>query len=346
MSSCGDLYTGLTTRCRFLGQGDTLRSRVANTGSPVNPFGMRKFLLALGLLLLATTGGEAADRRRAPAPSRPAPVVSPPPRAEMVFDVAGGRVLHALNEGVAVRPASLAKMMTLELLFDAIEGGRIARDAVIPIGAHAASMPPSRLGVPPGSTVTLQEAILCLAVRSCNDVASAVGEMLAGSEGAFAALMTQRAREMGMTATRFGNASGLPHPDNVSTARDLVVLGASLMARHPAMWPFLGVPTWTAPTDGRVSINRSVAAHPSIDGGKTGYVAASGFNMFASAIRGGSRVLVVVVGGASAAERDARIAALVEAGLQVSQGTPLPGAQPPAIAAPAAPPGVQPSPAS
>ena len=306
---------------------------------------MRNILLALGLLIGTSTALVAAER---PRPARPAAAaaVHVPPRAEMVFDVASGQVLPASNAGVAIRPASLTKMMTLEMLFDAIERGRVSRTAMVPISAHAASMQPSKLGAPAGSKIPMEQAILCLAVRSCNDVAVAVAELLAGSEPAFARLMTKRAAEMGMTATRFANASGLPHPGNVSTARDLVVLGATLMARHPASWGFMGVPTWTAPTDGRVSTNRTVAAHPNIDGGKTGYIAASGFNMFASAIRGGSRVLVVVIGGASAAERDARVAALVEAGLQVAEKATTPASPNPAAPTLAAPAGAQATPAS
>jgi D-alanyl-D-alanine carboxypeptidase len=261
---------------------------------------------------------------RAPAPRPAAPAQIGRVRAEIVLDAATGRVLHEANADAPARPASLAKLMTLERLFAALDAGLLTWESPIRISPRAASRPATRLGLPPGATITAREAALCLAVHSCNDIATAVAEHLGGSEAAFAQAMTEAAWGMDLRATRFANASGLPDPGNVSTARDLARLGGALMARHPRHWPLLGVERWRHGEAAFRNTARLIGRNPLIEGGKTGFVQESGFNMFAAASApDGRRVIVVVLGGATAAERDARIAALAEAGLAAIGPGPL-----------------------
>ena len=237
-------------------------------------------------------------------------------RAEIVIDLATGRVLHEADADIPARPASLAKLMTLELLFSAMEGGVIGEATLIPVSQRAAAMPPTRLGLAAGSSIPAREAAFCLAVHSCNDVAAAVAEHLAGSEDLFAAAMTDRAQRLGLRSTTFGNASGLPDPRNRSTARDLALLGAGIMARHPRMLQVLGTARWGYGEASFRNTSRLIGTHALIHGGKTGYVRESGYNMLAFAgAPDGRRVLAVVLGGATADERDARVSALVEAGI-------------------------------
>lgn len=237
-------------------------------------------------------------------------------RAEIVIDLATGRVLHEADADVPARPASLAKLMTLEMLFSAMDEGVVSGATLIPVSQRAAAMPPTRLGLAAGSSIPAREAALCLAVHSCNDVATAVAEYLVGNEDLFAAAMTETARRLGLSATSFGNASGLPDPRNYSTARDLALLGAGIVARHPRMLQVLGTARWGYGEASFRNTSRLIGTHPLIRGGKTGYVRESGYNMLAFAeAPDGRRVLAVVLGGATAGERDARVSALVEAGI-------------------------------
>jgi D-alanyl-D-alanine carboxypeptidase len=237
-------------------------------------------------------------------------------RAEIVVDLATGRVLHEADADAPARPASLAKLMTLEMLFAAMEAGVVDEATPIPVSARAAAMPPTRLGLPAGSSIPAREAALCLAVHSCNDVAAAVAEHLAGNEERFAAAMTEAARRLGLRATTFGNASGLPDPRNRSTARELALLGAGIVTRHPRLWGVLGTARWGYGEASFRNTSRLIGAHPLIHAGKTGFIRESGNNMLAlAAAPDGRRVLVVVLGGTTAGERDARVLALVEAGI-------------------------------
>ena len=249
-------------------------------------------------------------------PVRAAPV-QPPGRvqAEIVIDGATGKVLHRLEEARLLQPASLTKLMTLEMLFSALEDGRLEVGARIPVSARAASMAPTHLGIGAGDTLGVGEAIAALTVHSCNDVAAACAEMMSGTEDAFAARMTARAWELGLASTRFSNASGLPASGlpNVSTARDLVLLGATVAVRHARFWPFFGMRDWSWRGHTFTNTNGLLEAYPGMDGGKTGYVRASGFHLFASAVRGGRRRFAVVAGSATAAQRDARMAELLDA---------------------------------
>jgi len=232
--------------------------------------------------------------------------------AAIVLDHRTGNVLVAANADETRHPASLTKMMTLYMLFDAMREGRLRLDSPIVMSEEAASRPPSKLGIPAGQSITAEQAILALVTRSANDVAAAVGERLGGSEARFGQLMTMRARALGMTNTTFRNASGLPDPDQVTTARDMAILGRRLLNDYPQHYHYFGV---THAQFGGVRIrnhNRMLTEYEGVDGIKTGYIRDSGFNIVTSAERSGRRVVGAVFGGTSWVERDAHMASLLD----------------------------------
>ncbi|WP_428408943.1 D-alanyl-D-alanine carboxypeptidase [Hyphococcus sp.] len=204
-------------------------------------------------------------------------------------------------------PASLTKMMTLYLLFDELEAGRLSLDSKISVSAHAAGQPPSKLGVTSGSTIDVETAIEALVVKSANDVAAAVAEQISGSEWRFAQKMTAKARELGMYNTTFRNASGLPNSKQVTTARDMATLGRRLIQDHEKYFPYFSVQSFE--WDGRTyrTHNALVKTFQGADGLKTGYTRRSGFNLVTSATRDGNRLIGVVLGGRSSATRDAHM---------------------------------------
>jgi D-alanyl-D-alanine carboxypeptidase len=207
-------------------------------------------------------------------------------------------------------------MMTLYMVFEAIREGRLTLSSPVPMSEEAASRPPSKLGIAPGQSITVEQAILALVTRSANDVAAAVGERIGGSEERFAQMMTMRARALGMTRTTFRNASGLPDPDQVTTARDMATLGQRLMRDFPDRYHYFGV---THAQFGGVRIrnhNRMLGDYEGVDGIKTGYIRDSGFNIVTSASRGGHRVVGAVFGGSSWVERDQHMASLLDQGFQ------------------------------
>jgi D-alanyl-D-alanine carboxypeptidase len=234
--------------------------------------------------------------------------------AAVVMDARTGRVLIAANADEPRYPASLTKMMTLYLVFEALRDGRLHLDTRIRMSEEAASRPPSKLGLPPGASLTVEQAILALVTKSANDVATAVAEHIAGSEARFAQLMTLRARAIGMTRTTFRNASGLPDPGNVSTARDLATLGLRLLRDFPDRYHYFSRAYFTW---GRMTIrnhNRMLGDYEGADGIKTGYIRDSGFNIVTSAQRDGVRLIGVTMGGSSWVERDRHMAALLDQG--------------------------------
>jgi D-alanyl-D-alanine carboxypeptidase len=232
--------------------------------------------------------------------------------AAMVVDHRNGTILVSANADETRHPASLTKMMTLYMVFDALRDGRLSLGSAVPISEEAASRPPSKLGIPAGGSVTVEQGILALVTKSANDVAAAFGELLGGSEERFAQMMTQRARELGMTRTTFRNASGLPDWDQVTTARDMVTLGRRLMLDFPDRYHYFGR-TEAAFRGLRLrSHNRMLTSYEGVDGIKTGYIRASGFNIVTSANRDGRRVVGAVFGGSSWVERDQHMTALLD----------------------------------
>ena len=235
--------------------------------------------------------------------------------SSIVVDTSTGAVLSASAADELRHPASLTKMMTLYMLFLTLESGDITTATRIPVSRHAASQAPSKLWLKPGSTITVRDAILALVTKSANDVASAVGEFLGdGSERRFANLMTLRARSLGMSRTVFRNASGLPDPGQVTTARDMALLGQRLISDFPRRYSYFSTAGFNWHGRRINSHNRVVEQYDGADGIKTGFINSSGFNIVVSAARDGRRLVAVVFGGASSAERDHHVMALMDRG--------------------------------
>ncbi|TWH36319.1 D-alanyl-D-alanine carboxypeptidase [Aminobacter sp. J15] len=240
--------------------------------------------------------------------------------AAIVVDANTGRVLFEKNSRDARYPASLTKMMTLYLLFEALDAGRVSLDTQIPVSAYAAKRPPSKIGFKPGQTINVRSTILALAVRSANDVAAAVGEFLGGSEERFAAMMTAKARALGMQSTTFRNASGLPDEGQRTTAHDMAILGMALRRHFPHHYHYFSNREFTFAGKVIRGHNNLLGKVVGADGLKTGYIRASGFNLVTSVGRGGRRIVAVVMGGETAKSRDAHMEELIE--LYLPKATP------------------------
>lgn len=234
--------------------------------------------------------------------------------SSVVIDAGTGRTLHADDAHEVRYPASLTKMMTLYLLFETLERGEIKMSTRMRVSRRAASMPPTRLGLRPGSTITVRDAILALTTKSANDVAVVVAEALAGSEARFAQRMTAKARTLGMRSTTFRNASGLHHPGQKTTARDMATLGRALLLHHPRHYANFGVRTFAYGKALYGNHNRLLGTYRGADGIKTGFTNASGYNLVASAKRNDIRVIGVVMGSPSSAARNALMMRLLDRG--------------------------------
>ena len=243
--------------------------------------------------------------------------------SSFVMDANSGQVLQQYNQDLQRFPASLTKLMTLYLAFQALRDNHIALDQAVPVSAHAASMEPSKLGLVPGTYVTVEQAILALVTKSANDAACALGEMLAsGDEHRFGQIMTQQARLLGMSNTTFRNASGLPDPEQVSTARDFAALARHLIRDFPDQYHYFAVPAFMF--HGRTIGNHDpmLRLYPGADGLKTGYTADAGHNLVSSAVRGNVRLIAVLLGARSNPQRTAMMANLLDAGFQ-QEGVPI-----------------------
>lgn len=247
--------------------------------------------------------------------------------ASIVIDARTGSLLSAANADEPRYPASLTKMMTIYMLFEALRDRRVSLTQAVPISGHAAAMNPSKLGLLPGTFITVQQALLGLVTKSANDAAAALGEMMGGDEERFAQMMTMRARALGMTHTVFRNASGWPDPDQVTTARDLAVLARHLVVDFPDEYRYFSVPSFV--WHGRTILNhdRMLQSYPGADGIKTGYTDASGCNLVTSAVRGNVRLIGVVMGTVNGVERDGHMALLLDAGFEGS-GVPVRSGEP------------------
>ncbi len=239
------------------------------------------------------------------------------PYAAMVMDARTGEVLHARNADTRLHPASLTKMMTLYIVFEAVERGEISLDTKVKISKHAASEPPSKLGLRSGSSIALRYLIRAAAVKSANDAATALGEAISGSEAAFARRMTRTAKDLGMTRTTFKNAHGLTESGHLSTARDMTLLGRHILYDYPQYYNLF---SRTSTNAGIKTVNntnrRLLGSYKGADGIKTGYTRAAGFNLVASAERGNERVIATVFGGKSSVSRNARVAELLDMGFR------------------------------
>jgi D-alanyl-D-alanine carboxypeptidase len=241
------------------------------------------------------------------------------PYAAMVIDARSGEVLHARNADTRLHPASLTKMMTLYVAFEAIKAGEITLDTKVSISKRAAAEPPSKLGLKSGQRIALRYLIRAAAVKSANDAATAIAEAISGSEAAFARRMNKTAKALGMTRTTFKNAHGLTESGHLSTARDMTTLGRHVLYDYPDYYNLFSRRTADA---GIKKVNhtnrRFLAAYKGADGIKTGYTQAAGFNLVASAERGQERVIATVFGGRSTATRNARVAELLDLGFKRS----------------------------
>ncbi|HXV25135.1 MAG TPA: D-alanyl-D-alanine carboxypeptidase [Alphaproteobacteria bacterium] len=236
--------------------------------------------------------------------------------ASVVIDADTGAVLSEQNAEQRSYPASLTKMMTLYLVFEALERQRLTLKQPIAVSRRAAGQAPSRLGLRPGQTITVEQVILALVTKSANDAATAVAEALGGTEIRFAQMMTERARALGMKFTTFRNASGLPDRRQVTTARDMATLARALWRDFPQYYPYFSRQHFTY--RGRVIANHNdlLRSYAGADGIKTGYIRASGYNLAASAARDGRRLIGVILGGKSPSQRNQRMAALFDQGFE------------------------------
>jgi D-alanyl-D-alanine carboxypeptidase len=233
------------------------------------------------------------------------------PYADIVVDANSGTVLHATNPDARRHPASLTKIMTLYLLFEQLEAGKLKLDSPLKVSAEAAGQTPTKLGLKPGSTLAVEDAIKGIVTRSANDAAVVVAEAIAGNEGDFAKLMTRKAQALGMKGTVYKNASGLPDDNQVTTARDQSTLGRAIQERFPRYYKYFSIRSFTFRGQSIANHNHLLGKVEGVDGIKTGYINASGFNLVTSVHRGNRYLMAVVMGGSSGGSRDARMRDLI-----------------------------------
>ncbi|MBI3199161.1 MAG: D-alanyl-D-alanine carboxypeptidase [Rhodospirillales bacterium] len=253
-----------------------------------------------------------------PSPWVPNPSVSGK-AAYLVVDATSGREIASDQADELRHPASLTKLMTIYLTFSALDSGRLSLGDGLPVSSNALNAPPTKMGLTPGGSVSVRDAAMALVTRSANDAAIVLAEALGGDEPTFARLMTQKARQLGMSSTVFRNASGLPHREQVTTARDQVRLANALMRDFPHYYAVFAVQSYTYRGRPLENHNRMLASYEGADGLKTGYTAASGFNLVMSAIRDNRRLIGVVMGGESAGRRDRQMAQLMDRGFASAQ---------------------------
>ncbi|MCT7666678.1 D-alanyl-D-alanine carboxypeptidase [Shinella kummerowiae] len=241
------------------------------------------------------------------------PAQAAPKYAGIVIDAKTGKVLYSEDADQLRYPASLTKMMTLYLTFEALEAGKIRLNTRVPFSKNAASEPPTKLGVGTGNSITVEQAMLGLITRSANDASTALAEFLGGSEERFARIMTQKARALGMTRTVYRNANGLPNTAQVTTARDQARLGLALRQHFPQYYSYFSVRSFRFGKQTINGHNRLLGSVRGVDGIKTGYTRASGYNLVTSAVADGRSVVGVVLGGRSGAARDQQMRKLIAA---------------------------------
>lgn len=242
--------------------------------------------------------------------------------AHFIYDATSGQVLAAENADVINHPASLTKMMTLYLTFEALKTGRLHWDDQIVMTANAASKIPFKLGIKAGKTITVREAVYGMAIRSANDAAAAMGDHLGGTEERFGEIMTAKAQALGMRQTVFRNASGLPDAAQVTTAHDMAIMALSLIRDYPEEYKIFSMRSFQFRGRKVPGHNHLMYRYPGMDGVKTGFVNASGFNIASAVTVNGKRYIGVVMGGKSARKRDDQMAALLDQYIGVPAGTP------------------------
>jgi D-alanyl-D-alanine carboxypeptidase len=237
---------------------------------------------------------------------------SGPPYAAIVLDANSGNVLHAANADELRYPASLTKIMTLYLLFEQLDAGELKLDSPLPVSENASAQAPTKLGLKPNQTINVEDTIRGLVTKSANDAAVVVAEAIGGDEQRFADMMTRKAHALGMSRTVYRNASGLPSDEQVTTARDQALLGRAIQERFPRYYRYFATPSFTYHGETLRNHNHLLGQVEGLDGIKTGYTQASGFNLVTSVRRNNRHIVSVVLGGSSAGARDARMRSLIE----------------------------------
>ena len=267
--------------------------------------------LCLSLLLISMPAAHAQDRY-----------------ASIIVDADTLDVLHARQIDESRFPASLTKVMTLYLVFDEIDAGRLKLSDRIKVSSNAARTPPVKMGLKAGQSITLHELIQGVAVKSYNDAAVVLAEHIGGTEANFAAMMTNKAHELGMKRTTFKTASGLPHPEQKTTARDMAKMANSMLKYHSGRYHYFGQKYYK----GKKNTNALLFTRSDVDGFKTGYTRASGYNLLVSAARNGRLQIAVVLGGASSASRNEHMNDLIDRGFKIMGEKPLPALSPVRVA--------------
>jgi len=288
----------------------TIRSSSVHSGRFFNLKRAFTFFLILGLIMTALAAPADAARHRVKRKAAPLPDRF----AEIVIDAQTGFVLSEKNPDKRLYPASLTKMMTLYLTFEAIANGQLSKSQRLNISSNAEYQEPSKLGLKAGYSIKTEDAILGVVTKSANDAAVTLGEGVGGSESRFARLMTFKAQQLGMRNTHFANASGLHDVDNYSTARDMAILAQALMRDFPREYHYFSTPSFTYAGITALNHNKLLKTYDGCDGLKTGYVNASGYNLVASAVRDNKRIIGVVFGGKTSATRNKTMTQLLDAG--------------------------------
>ena len=276
----------------------------------------RPLRISLAFLSLASVSvAEAKGTGRAAAPYAP-------PYSELVVDARTGKTLYAMSPDAQRHPASITKVMTLYMLFEELDAGRLSLGSPIKISAWAQKQAPSKLGLNAGDTISVEDAIKAVVTKSANDIAVAIAENIGGTEANFADLMTKKAKSLGMQRTVYANASGLPNPRQLTTARDLVTLGKAMQQRFPKYYAYFSIRSFEYDGDTIGNHNKLLGRVDGVDGIKTGYTQASGFNLLTSVHQDNRALLAVILGGRSGPSRDRRMAELIDTYLdKASNGT-------------------------
>jgi D-alanyl-D-alanine carboxypeptidase (penicillin-binding protein 5/6) len=279
------------------------------------------YVLATLAASLCAAASPALAQTAAPAPPPPLADLrvpaSEPRYAAIVMDAATGEVLYEKRADSPRYPASITKIMTLYLAFEALATGRLSESDILVVSPLAASQSPTKLGLRPGDTITVEDAMHAVAVKSANDMAVALSEKIGGTESQFAALMTLKAQELGMTRTRFVNANGLPDSRQITTARDIATLSRAVLRDYPQYYHYFSQEQFTFRGQTMNNHNGLLGKMPGVDGLKTGFTNAAGYNLAASAVRNGHRLITVVLGGSSGAERNANVEDLLLTGFDI-----------------------------